>query len=213
MSLVKCPQCGAPGDPAEEICRYCQGKRTTALAVGLSSTGWESVLSQGEMDWGPPLVIATPATPNERIAIRSTVLLDDVNAELEWRFDAGQAWEKERTASALGVSLRASRSAGYDVAVSVSGVVSISRYAESKLEAWLLEPSHHEFVKEGIGAVNRLGVSFEGERLSVRINGRAIASVRDASRRSGAVEIHVRPGSADARVAITRLAVWEPDQR
>lgn len=213
MNLVRCPQCGAPGDPAEELCAYCQGKRSTALAVGLAAAGWEMLLSQGELDWGPPLVIATPATPNERIALRSAVLLDDVHAEVEWRFDAGQAWEKERTASALGVSLRASRSAGYDVAVSVSGVVSISRYAESKLEEWLLEPSHHESVNEGIGVINRLGVSFEDERLSVRMNGRAIASVRDATRGSGAVEIHVRPGSADARVAFTRLAVWEPTQR
>jgi hypothetical protein len=209
-----CTHCGAPVDPAEDACSFCQAKRATGeLSAGLDAAGWERMAAPNEIDWGPPLTISLTESPNEKIALRSTVFLDDVSAEVEYRFDAGQGWAKGKTASAIGVSLRASRSDGYDVAVSIAGVFSISRYADGKLAEWLLEPSVHDRVKEGLGASNRLGVTMEGDRISVRLNGRAVASVRDGTRRSGAIELHVRPGSADARVVVTQLAVWEVRQR
>jgi hypothetical protein len=213
-TATSCAHCGAPIDPAEDACSFCQAKRATGeLSAGLEPAGWERLAAANEIDWGPPLSITLSESPNEKLALRSTVFLDDVSAEIEYRFDAGQVWAEGRTASAIGISLRASRSDGYDVSVSLAGVFSISRYVGGKLAEWLLEPSVHARIVEGLGASNRLGVTMEGDRISVRLNGRAVASVRDGTRRSGAVELHVRPGSADARVVVTRLAVWEVRQR
>jgi len=208
---LTCPRCGAPVDPAAETCGYCRTKRATqGPSAGLDEAGWGVQLASGQADWGPPLSITLPPSKNEHIALRSHALLDDVSARVEYRFDAGQGWAAGLTASALGLCVRASGGAGYDVTVSVAGLISISRYAGGRLAEWLLEPSVHELVREGLGATNLLDVTMVGDRLSARLNGRAVASVRDATLRAGAVELHVRPGAADTRLVVTSLGVSSP---
>ncbi|MEJ7732340.1 MAG: hypothetical protein WKG00_24440 [Polyangiaceae bacterium] len=205
-----CFHCGAPSDPALDNCGYCGVKRIAmGPSAGMAPSGWEVRLPRGELEWGPPFTIALPASDNELVVLRSHALLDDVAVDIGFRFDAGQIWAPGLTSSALGVSLRASSNAGYDVSVSIAGLVSISRYEGGKLGGWLLEPCVHDKVHEGLGAINALSITMEGDRLSVRINGVDAASVRDRARRSGAVELHVRPGAVPARVVIGSLAVRE----
>lgn len=153
------------------------------------------------------MTLSFPASENEHIALRSRALLDDVHAEVAFRFEAGQPWATGLTSSAIGISVRASSNAGYDVSVSIAGLVSISRYDGGKLAEWLLEPCVHDHVKEGLDARNVLAVVAQGDELTAIVNGTAIARVRDATRRSGAVELHVRPGATPARVVVDSLVV------
>ncbi len=173
----------------------------------MASSGWEVRLARGEIAWGPPVTLSLPRSDNELVALRSRALLDDVHAEVAFRFEAGQPWATGLISSALGVSVRASSNSGYDVSVSIAGLISISRYDGGKLAEWLLEPCVHDQVHEGLDARNVLAVSMQGDRLTASVNGTAIASVRDATRRAGAVELHVRPGAVAARIVLESLVV------
>lgn len=208
QDTILCPHCGAPNDPTKDACRYCGAKRGSVTpSAGMASSGWDVQLVSGEIEWGPPIALALPANTNCMVALRSRTLLDDVHAEVAFRFEAGQPWASGVVSSALALAVRASSSAGYDVDVSIAGLISISRYDGRKLAEWLLEPCVHDQVKEGLGVRNVLAVTMQGAELVATINGTAIARVRDATRRAGAVEVQVRPGTAPARVVIDSLVV------
>lgn len=206
-ALLVCPHCGAPNDPTVDVCPYCRVRRHAGdPAAGLAPGAWQ-VLAPGHVAWGARITVTLPASVAEHRVLRSHALLDDVDAEAEVRFERGQGWVPGQTASAFGLCVRTATRAGYDVGLSVAGLVSVSRYTDGTRDGWLVEPTVHPLVAEGIGATNRLGVTMIGDRLTVRLGGRAVASVRDSTLRSGAVELYVRPGSADVVVILSALSV------
>lgn len=137
--------------------------------------------------------------------------MDDVDVVLAFAFVEGMGWKQGAVASSVSLSLRASNSAGYEVSVSAAGLVSVGRYDGGRHAAWLLEPMVHPSVEGDLGTVHRLRARFVDQRLVVACNGREIGSFRDGSRRSGAVELGVRPGDATVALRVDVLSVRVAD--
>lgn len=208
MASPSCPRCGAPSDPSRGSCRYCGAPAGVGEpSAALDRDDWEVLLPRGELSWGPPLSVRCPASPNDLRVLRSLALVDDVDVVAAFAFVQGTGWKKGAVSTSVSLVLRASNAAGYEVSVSAAGLVSVGRYEDGRHAAWLLEPMVHPSVEGDFGTVHRLRARFVGNRLLVACNGRDVGAFRDDARRSGAVELALRPGDAEAALRVDVLSV------
>lgn len=219
-ALMKCPNCGAPADlhaPAmgPRLCSYCRAplpapsdRSRPLLALdpaGASLAGWmapnATMLSRSP---GPPaeLVGRFPACPKPWTIVRSEGTFDAFEVSATVRVIEGDQRAK------AGLYVRFNPAGTYMIVVSTIGTYTIAYVPVPTGPAvTLVDWSSAASLRQGLGAANELTVTCEGDRMTLAINGQAVAALRDGRSRYGAVELFAAGPRSPVGLAVGGLTV------